>query len=115
MHTRVVDKLCKACIISHAQLIHHTYAKSGMMMIFRNAISKVGKCAAKAAGKEEGKKKISKDHWSYEGRVWILLLKTRFLYLAWPNLILKKKIGLDYHYYFKNKLSVGDLMSHTKA
>ena len=60
MHTRVVDKLCKACIISHAQLIHHTYAKSGMVMIFRNAISKVGKCAAKAAGKEEGKKRSVK-------------------------------------------------------
>ena len=55
MHTRVVDKLCKACIISHAQLIHHTYAKSGMMMIFRNAISKVGKCS------QELEKKITKD------------------------------------------------------
>ena len=76
MHTRVVDKLCKACIISHAQLIHHTYAKSGMMMIFRNAISKVGKCS------QELEKKITKDHWRYEGRERILLLKTRFLYLA---------------------------------
>ena len=78
-------------------------------MIFRNAKSKVGKCS------QELEKKITKDHWRYEGRERILLLKTRFLYLAWPNLILKKKIGLDYHYYFKNKLSVGDLMSHTKA